>query len=217
MIDRRVSAAARVREAMARLPPGVFLAKQALANPDEACACPPSQTLSATCVELALSALELTGSERVLEIGSISGYETVLLSQLAADVVSLVGDPASAAARSRVLTALGCRNVRTYVREGGAGWPREAPYQAIFIGGAALSIPSALLDQLELGGHLVIPLGDASGQVLHAVHRRADGITARALGPTRLPLLPWAKRRPSFYPWNNEGTLPQSQGSCRLS
>jgi protein-L-isoaspartate(D-aspartate) O-methyltransferase len=147
-----------------------------------------------------LRGLDLNGSERVLEIGSGSVYEAALLSQLAERVVSLDTSRESAAARLRLLSILGCHNVQVVVGPGGAGWPDEAPYQAILVTGGASRLPVRLLDQLEIGGRLVIPLGDATGQVLELSHKRVDGIVSEALGACHLPMLPWA-RRPSSFPW----------------
>jgi len=195
----------RLREAMSRLPRSAFSPSTLSAADSAACACPPAWALAPECLtEKMLGALELTGSERVLEIGASSGYETTLLSRLAGDVVSLDSDQENAEARLQVLTSLGCHNVRLFLGEGPLGWPGEGPYQAILVAGGASRLPTALLDQLDIGGRLVIPLGDANGQVVELVRKRADGVTLQALGSSRLPMLPWAARRPSFFPWNRE-------------
>jgi protein-L-isoaspartate(D-aspartate) O-methyltransferase len=180
---------------MAQLSPSSFMAARPGASE--------SGQMPAECVELMLSALELTGAERVLETGSSSGYETALLSRLARDVVSLESDQAKAEGRLAVLGALGCDNVRLFLGQGSVGWPGEGPYDAILVAGGASRVPAELLDQLGIGGRLVIPLGDASGQVLELVQKNLDGVSSRALGTSHLPMLPWS-RRPSFFPWNRE-------------
>jgi protein-L-isoaspartate(D-aspartate) O-methyltransferase len=153
-------------------------------------------------LETVLRALALTRSTRVLELGSRAGYETALLSRLAGHVTSLVDDAQSAQARLRLLGALGCQNVDVVVAAGGSGWPSSAPYSAILVASGATHVPAAFLDQLELDGRLVIPLGDPSGQLLELVRRHAGGVSSETLGLCHLPMLPWASRRPSQFPWN---------------
>ena len=186
---------ARVREVMTQLPRSAFSAIEA--GQSESC------DASVSWVAVMLEALALSGAERVLEIGSSSGYETALLSKLAHDVVSLEGDQAEAEARLRRLTSLGCENVRIFLSQGSAGWPGEGPYHAILVARGASRVPTALLDQLAIGGRLVIPLGDANGQVIELVQKNVDGVAFQALGTSHLPMLPWA-RRPSFFPWNKQ-------------
>ena len=157
-------------------------------------------------VQIMLSALELTGTERVLEIGSSSAYETALLSRLASDVVSMDSEPGSAEARVRLLATLGCDNVRVALGKSAAGWPSAAPYQAILVAGGASRLPQRLLDQLDVGGRLVIPLGDDDGQLLELVRKRVDGIVSEALGPCHLPMLAWATRPDSLFPWRRTDT-----------
>jgi protein-L-isoaspartate(D-aspartate) O-methyltransferase len=186
---------------MTRLPFDVFAA----AAQASACACDPSQAPTPQgLIETMLIALELTGAERVLEIGSTSGYETALLSQLSSEVISLDSDPERAKARVPLFTSLGCHNVRLFVGSGSAGWPDHAPYQAILVASGAPRLPQRLLDQLDVDGRLVIPLGDQGGQVVELVRRRLDGVVSSALGPSHLPMLPW--RRQSVFPWASTGT-----------
>ena len=151
-----------------------------------------------------LIALELTGAERVLEIGSSSGYETALLSQLSSEVISLNSDPEQAKARVPLFASLGCHNVRLFMGSGSAGWPDHAPYQAILVASGAPRLPQRLLDQLDIGGRLVIPLGDQSGQVVELVRKHLDGVVSSALGTGHLKMLPW--RRQSVFPWAGTGT-----------
>jgi len=157
----------------------------------------PSEAL----LEKVLQALGLSGRERVLEVGSRTGYETALLSHLAGAVISLSSSPETAKVRSELLGASGCHNVRVVVDTGGASWPLAAPYSAIVVTSGATHIPAVLLDQLENGGRLVIPLGDASGQLLELVRRGEGGFTSETLASCHFPMLPWASRRPSSFPW----------------
>lgn len=153
----------------------------------------------------ALHALELTKKERVLELGSQTGYETALLSQLGGEVFSLVSDSASAAARRELLKKIGCSNVEVVVGHDVAGWPPRAPYSAILVVGGATHLPPALLDQLAFGGRLIIPLGDDSGQLLELVHRHRDGFRAETLASCHVRMLAGAPRRPPSFPWRREG------------
>lgn len=189
----------RVRAALTRIPRSAFLAS-VTGSPNAPAGVLQQPPAPQDVAETMLKALELRGSERVLEIGSGSVYETALLSQLADSVVSLDATPESAETRLRLLSILGCPNVRVVVGPGGAGWPNDAPYQAILVAGGASRLPVVLLDQLEVGGRLVVPLGDANGQILELTRKRVDGIVSEALGPCHLPMLPWA-RRPSSFPW----------------
>lgn len=156
-------------------------------------------------LQKALQALELTGGERILELGSTTGYETALLSQLAREVISLAPSPQSAAERTEQMRAAGCHNVSVVVGPGGNGWPPAAPYGAILVASGATQIPAALLDQLELDGRLVIPLGDSSGQLLELVRRRNGGFSSETLACCHLAMLPWASRRPTSFPWRHDG------------
>jgi len=153
----------------------------------------------------ALVALQLSGKERVLELGSNTGYETALLSHLAHHVVSLVGDDERAADRTKLLQSLGCHNVEVVAGYGRAGWPAAAPYSAILVASGASHVPAPLLDQLENDGRLVIPLGDESGQLLELLRHRPDGYPSQTLTSCKLPMLPWASRPPSSFPWGGRG------------
>ena len=121
--------------------------------------------------------LRLRGSERVLEVGTGSGYQTALLARLAAEVYSIELLPALAArAREVLIDALGLRNVRLRTGDGALGWPEAAPFDRIVATAAAAEVPPAWLEQVAPGGRLVLPLGEAAGdQVLHLVDRGDDG------------------------------------------
>lgn len=189
--------ARRISRALQRLSRARFLAATPASEATGAAAPIPSETL----LQTALLALGLTGRERVLELGSRTGYETALLSQLAGEVYSLAPGPDALGPRSELLGLTGCRNVNLVVGPGGDGWPSAAPFSAIFVASGAAQIPAALYDQLEVDGRLVIPLGDASGQLLELVRRRPDGFTSETLTSCHLAMLPWASRRPSSFPW----------------
>jgi protein-L-isoaspartate(D-aspartate) O-methyltransferase len=122
-----------------------------------------------------LSMLGLNGSERVLEIGTGSGYQTALLGRLAAQVYSVERlFPLADRART-IIETLGFDNVWLLVGDGSIGWARHAPYDAILVTAASPQIPPALREQLAVGGTMLIPVGDADGQALWRVVRQPDG------------------------------------------
>jgi len=110
--------------------------------------------------------LELQGDEKILEIGTGSGYQSAILARLARQVISLERIPALAEIAIENLLALDISNVAIHVADGSLGWPAEQPYSAILVAAAAPQVPKALLDQLDQGGRLVIPVGSQGRQRL---------------------------------------------------
>jgi protein-L-isoaspartate(D-aspartate) O-methyltransferase len=139
----------------------------------------------------AIEALRLTGSEKVLEVGTGSGYQTALLARVAAQVFTVERVSALAERARAALAEAGIGNVSILVGDGTVGWRAYAPYDAIVVSAASPEVPGPLLDQLALGGRMLLPLGDLRHQVLTLVTRQADGSTAQAaLGDARfVPLL----------------------------
>jgi protein-L-isoaspartate(D-aspartate) O-methyltransferase len=140
------------------------------------------QTISQpTIVAMMSEALSLDGTERVLEIGTGSGYQAAVLSRLAAQVDSIeVVAQLAVAARER-LRALGCSNVEVRCGDGYEGWPERAPYDRIILTAAPPTLPERLLEQLEDDGLLVAPIGERGEQRLKAY--RKTGATVDDLGP----------------------------------
>jgi protein-L-isoaspartate(D-aspartate) O-methyltransferase len=128
-------------------------------------------------VAVMTQALELRGPERVLEVGTGSGYQTAILALLAAEVFSIEIVPALAeAAREVLLGPMALQNVRLRVGDGRLGWEDAAPFDRIIVTAAPPEIPPALLAQLAAGGRLVIPVGgDPDFQVLQLLRRGRDG------------------------------------------
>lgn len=137
-----------------------------------------------------LELLHLTGNERVLEVGTGSGYQTVLLSHLVAQVFTIerVG-PLLDRARA-IVRECGAKNVSFLLGDGTIGWREYAPYDAILVSAGAPDTPQPLLDQLADGGRLLIPLGDREEQILVMFTRRGATIERRDIAPVRfVPLL----------------------------
>ena len=121
-------------------------------------------------------ALELTGTEKVLEIGTGCGYQAAILAEIVPQVYSIERLPELAAKARRTLEALRYFNVKIKVGDGTLGWPEEAPFDAIIVTAAAPGIPRPLLDQLAMGGRLIIPVGDRFTQTLDVVHKTPEGL-----------------------------------------
>jgi len=138
-----------------------------------------------------LEALRLTGHERVLEVGTGSGYQTALLAAVAAQVFSVERVRALAEAAQHVLRELGLANVSLLVGDGTLGWSAYGPYDAILVSAGGPDVPPPLVEQLAPGGRLLIPLGaEPGGQVLTLIERTADGVRRRPLGDARfVPLV----------------------------
>jgi protein-L-isoaspartate(D-aspartate) O-methyltransferase len=150
-----------------------------------------SQTISQPWVQARyLELLSLTGRERVLEIGTGSGYQTALLALLC-DAVFSVERIAGLAQRAReTLADAGIRNVTVLVGDGTLGWRPFAPYDAILVSAASPEIPGPLVEQLAPGGRMVIPLGDRASQTLTLVRREGDQLRTTTVADVRfVPLL----------------------------
>jgi len=144
--------------------------------------------------------LELEGSEKVLEIGTGSGYQTAILAELADMVCTVERLPSLAAAARSLLTALGYTNIRFHVGDGTLGWPEEAPFEAILVTAGAPDVPTALQSQLADGGRLVLPVGHRHYQELVRVTRKGNRFHRHRFGGcTFVPLV-------GEQGWRNGGT-----------
>jgi protein-L-isoaspartate(D-aspartate) O-methyltransferase len=141
-------------------------------------------------VALMTQALELKGDERVLELGTGSGYQAAILAELAKWVVSVERVSPLAELARQVLEKLGYVNIEIHVAGKTLGWPAGAPYDAIIVTAGAPRIPNALLEQLNFGGRLVIPVGSRWEQDLLRVTRRKKRNFIESLGGCRfVPLI----------------------------
>jgi protein-L-isoaspartate(D-aspartate) O-methyltransferase len=183
----------KVLAAMDRVPREWFVPAGAeqLAYADRAVPIGCEQTISQPyIVALMTEALQLSGTEHVLEIGTGSGYQAAILAELSASVVSIERHAELSRAAGRALARLGYRNITLVVGDGTLGWPERAPYDRILVAAAAAQIPPALVDQLAEGGTLVIPLGDSQGQELQALHKIGGQLHAERLSGCRfVPLV----------------------------
>lgn len=183
----------RVLEAMQSVPRETFMpqAWRKEAYADRAAPIDCGQTISQPyMVALMTEALNLTGAERVLEIGTGSGYQTAVLSRLAREVYSIERHADLSRQAEKALNQLGCENVYLMVGDGAKGHPPAAPYDRIMITAAADQLPPALAEQLADGGWLVAPLGNDDHQILQALHKRGDQMEAHSLTPCRfVPLI----------------------------
>jgi protein-L-isoaspartate(D-aspartate) O-methyltransferase len=137
-----------------------------------------------------LEALRLVGRERVLEVGTGSGYQTALLAALADQVFSVERVRALALAAQRALSEAGVPNVSVLVGDGTLGWSDYAPYDAIVVAAGGPEIPPPLLEQLAPGGRLLVPLGERGAQTLTLVERDGATIRRTPLGEARfVPLV----------------------------
>ncbi|UCC60659.1 MAG: protein-L-isoaspartate(D-aspartate) O-methyltransferase [Dehalococcoidia bacterium] len=135
-------------------------------------------------------ALDLKGNEKVLEVGTGSGYQAAILAELARKVVSVERHRKLAEGARKVLSLLGYRNIEIHIAGEKIGWEKEALYDAIIVTAGAPSVPQDLVDQLAIGGRLVIPVGTPFEQDLIKVVRRKDGMEHINLGPCRfVPLI----------------------------
>ncbi|MDF1556247.1 MAG: protein-L-isoaspartate(D-aspartate) O-methyltransferase [Deferrisomatales bacterium] len=167
----------RVLEALGRVPRHLFVdeALRHRAYVDDALPIGFAQTISKpSTVALMTAALELQPGDRVLELGTGSGYQAAVLSHLAERVYSVERIGALALRARRLLIELGLHNVEVRAGDGAAGWPGAAPFQGIIVTAAAGKVPEGLLLQLDLGGHLVIPVADGEGQWLKRIVRTEE-------------------------------------------
>jgi protein-L-isoaspartate(D-aspartate) O-methyltransferase len=183
----------RVLAAMGEVPRHVFVPRQlrGRAYADSALPIAEQQTISQPWIVAAIcQALELTGSERVLEVGTGSGYSACVLSLLAAEVVSVERHESLALLARETLASLAVTNVELKIGDGSRGVPAQAPFEAIAVHATAPAAPPALISQLAEGGRLVVPIATEAADLLTVLRRRGDAVEAETIAPARfVPLL----------------------------
>ena len=178
----------RVLRAMSRVPREHFvpLEEQYRAYQDIPLSIGLGQTISQPyIIALMTASLELTGQEKVLEIGTGSGYQAAILAELARLVITVERLPSLAKQAGRVLDSLNYKNIEVHIAEPTSGWLPEAPYDAVMVTAGAPRVPDALLAQLALGGRLVIPVGSRYEQELYKITRGRDKNVVQNLGGCR--------------------------------
>lgn len=168
----------RVIEAMKNIPRHLFVevGLQAHAYSDSSLPIGAKQTISQPYMVAAMSAaLELQGHERILEVGTGSGYQTALLAKLAKRVYSVERIAILAGRARKVLDQLQLSNVNIKIADGTIGWKDQAPFDGILVAAGSPEIPLSYLEQLDVGGKLVLPVGGRDQQILVRVIRQQDG------------------------------------------
>lgn len=183
----------RVLDAMARVPRERFVPSEEeyLAYEDIPLPIGLDQTISQPLIiAMMTEALELTGGEQVLEVGTGSGYQAAIIAELARFVITTERFPALAERARKVLDSLGYTNIEIYLAEETLGYQRKAPYDAIVVTAAAPRVPTDLLAQLAIGGRMVIPVGSRHVQELYKITRKRKKNIVQNLGGCRfVPLI----------------------------
>ena len=174
----------RLLEAFRRVPRHLFVPpeQQAQAYEDHPIPIGVGQTISQPyMVALMVQLLKLQGHERILEVGTGSGYQLAILAELALEIYSVERLPELAAGALRRLEELGFLNVHISSGNGSLGWPEHAPYDGIVVAAGSPGIPQPLVDQLTDGGRLVIPVGSPQTQTLTLAEKRSGQVRLTAL------------------------------------
>ena len=183
----------RVVQVMARVPREEFVPEEIrhLAYEDIPLSIGHGQTISQPyIVALMVHMMELRKTDKVLEIGTGSGYQAAILAGLAGEIVSIERIESLADSARRRLETLGYSNVKVVLAEKRLGWEREAPYDAIIVAAGAPKLIRGLMDQMASGGRLVIPVGSKESQELMKVTRDEEAYRVETLGACRfVPLI----------------------------
>jgi protein-L-isoaspartate(D-aspartate) O-methyltransferase len=186
---------ARVLDAMRQVPREEFVdrANRAHVYEDRPLPIGSGQTISQPyIVAYMIEALQLTGGEKVLEIGGGSGYAAAVLARIADHVFTIERLPELASRAQMNLAAAGARNVTVRCADGTQGWPEEAPFDAILVSAGAPEVPRPLLDQLKIGGTMVVPVGydPTSQDLIRVLRTAADNFERTTLTSVRfVPLI----------------------------
>jgi protein-L-isoaspartate(D-aspartate) O-methyltransferase len=178
----------RVLDAMSHIPRELFVPEDVRhqAYNDRPLPIGHQQTISQPyIIAMMTEALKLGGSEKVLELGTGSGYQTAILAELAAEVISIERIPALAESSRFILDSLGYKNVKIYLAGKTLGRPEDALYDAIMVTAGAPKVPEILVSQMVIGGRMVIPVGSRYMQELCKITRQRDKTTVQNLGGCR--------------------------------
>lgn len=182
----------KVLKAMLKVPRHLFVPEQMkeLAYGDEPLPIGEGQTISQPYIVAYMTeALRLRGRERVLEIGTGSGYQTAILAEIVREVYTVELIPELSARARAVLEKLGYRNIQFRVGDGTLGWPEHAPYDAILVSAAPASVPPALVEQLKTGGQMIIPVGTDFQELVLVTRKETGWDEQRLIGVRFVPLI----------------------------
>jgi protein-L-isoaspartate(D-aspartate) O-methyltransferase len=192
-IEARGVSDARVLDAIRRVPRHLFVPEpfRAEAYADFPLSIGHGQTISQPYIVAWMSeALKVAPGDRVLEIGTGSGYQAAVLAEMGVDVYTIEIVPALGESAARTLASLGYRRVHARIGDGYAGWPEHAPYDAVIVTAAPDHVPQPLVDQLAVGGRLVVPVGGGDYQQMTVIEKKVDGTTRQEVMPVRfVPLV----------------------------
>lgn len=182
----------RVLQAMEKVPRHAFVPDdmKKYAYNDEPLPIGKGQTISQPYIVAYMTeVLQLSGGERVLEVGSGSGYQAAILAEIVKEVfsVEIVADLSENA--QRVLQSLGYTNIHFRIGDGASGWLAHAPYDAIIVTAAPTEVPKALQDQLKIGGRMIVPVGDAFQELVLIVREKRRFKTKKLLPVRFVPLV----------------------------
>ena len=170
----------RVLTAMAKVPRDAFVAPEDAPNAygDSPLPIGAGQTISQPYIVAAmLEQLELRPQDRVLEVGTGTGYEAAILGELTAEVWTIERQPELAETSRSILQRLGCANVHVVQGDGSRGLPGQAPFDKILVAAAAPRIPEMLIEQLADGGKMIVPVGTRQEQQLQLIRKTGDDVT----------------------------------------
>jgi len=197
-LQRRDVKDARVLAAMLKVPRHEFVPANIINSAYEDCALPLDlgQTISQPyIVGFMTQALKLTGGEKVLEIGTGSGYQAAVLAEIVSDVYSVEILPQLADRARALLAKMGYKNIRIRAGDGYEGWPEFAPFDKIMVTAAPDSVPQPLIDQLKIGGRMIIPVGHLDQQLI-IIEKRESGVVRQSSIPVRfVPMTGKAQER----------------------
>ncbi len=191
-IRRRGVSDRKVLKAMLRVPRHLFVPEQMkeLAYGDEPLPIGEGQTISQPYIVAYMTeALRLRGREKVLEIGTGSGYQTAILAEIAKEVYTVELIPELSARARGLLEKLGYRNIHFRIGDGTLGWPEHAPYDAILVSAAPASVPPALVDQLKVGRKMIIPVGTDFQELVLVTRKEGGWEEQRLIGVRFVPLI----------------------------
>ncbi|MGB9906889.1 MAG: protein-L-isoaspartate(D-aspartate) O-methyltransferase [Candidatus Saccharicenans sp.] len=182
----------KVLRAMLKVPRHLFVPEQLkeLAYSDEPLPIGEGQTISQPYIVAYMTeALRLRGREKVLEIGTGSGYQTAVLAEIVREVYTVELIPELSRRAQEVLQKLGYRNIHFRVSDGTRGWPEEAPFEAILVTAAPPAVPPSLVEQLKIGGRMVIPVGTDFQELVLVTKKEQGWEEQRLIGVRFVPLI----------------------------